>query len=625
MTSDAQDLRKYTALGCEESFRRIVERHGGMVRGVAFRMTGNGATAEDITQSVFIILAKKAAAVEPSRLPGWLHRTASSESLNARRKEVRRLHLTDRYQNEMMTDKNPLSGWEEIAGQLDSAVGKLPAADRKVVILHYFERRNFRQIAAEIGSSEEACRKRSQRALKKLANYLIRQGLRTTAPALAMLMGASPLISPKASAATITATALKVSGGSPGLTLGELIFKIMTIKKIAIGVALVALIGIPIGMKVKRKNQPETEKNVASHSMENVKEDRSSETTRSQRRISKVPTEPSWSPPKIAPFYYESRDWLHSYCPVLTEQEIDLLLERHQQSPETLVALAMLAPARREAILTEAFEKAPDNPLVIAAALKIYKALGISKEELLEKYKLAAPGDAFPDVFLASKVLYNGDRKKAVAHLREAYDKNIYGLLPDLADAQAGLLQEVGRTKEQALLRAFVTKSALADPGPIFASLGTLGSIDTLYSQDAELGLLLLDVSQKLTIADKAPLWRRDFYLNQEESLYRKLSEVADLEKVFYEDPSRLLQAVTAQRESIATFAQTSKAIVPILQRLNNENRKQFVEIASSVSEQSALQWVAQVEPYVFNEVEHLVSESNAWPSGEVFWGSNEK
>ncbi|MGK0189394.1 MAG: hypothetical protein ACI9R3_005211 [Verrucomicrobiales bacterium] len=331
-------------------------------------------------------------------------------------------------------------------------------------------------------------------------------------------------------------------------------------------------------------------------------------------------------PPLISPFYYEARDWLNSYCPVLTEQEEDLLLERHQRSPQTLVALAMLTSGRTEEFLIEALEKAPDDPLVIAAALKHRKALGLGKEELLESYKLAAPDDAFPDIMLASEVWASGDREKAAAYLKEAYGKNSYGDLPDLVETQASLLQEVGRSKEQALSRALVSKSDLADPGTIFANALSLEKIETLSSQDAELGLLLLDLSQRLSISDDVPLWQRDFYLDQEEGLYRKFSGIEDLEQVFDEDPKRLVQAAKVEREAIAPFTQASKAIVPILQRLSDEDRRQFVEIASGVSEQSALQWLARQEPGVFDEIENLASEPHsAWPGGGIFWGTSEK
>ena len=61
----------------EDAFAKVVEAYSDLVYGTAFRKTRNAQLAEEITQSVFIPLARKASqlAKRPS-LGGWLHRTA---------------------------------------------------------------------------------------------------------------------------------------------------------------------------------------------------------------------------------------------------------------------------------------------------------------------------------------------------------------------------------------------------------------------------------------------------------------------------------------------------------------------------------------------------------------------
>jgi hypothetical protein len=59
MVDDFELVTEFARNGSEEAFRVLVERHSGMVRGVAMRVAGEAA-ADEITQAVFVILARKA-------------------------------------------------------------------------------------------------------------------------------------------------------------------------------------------------------------------------------------------------------------------------------------------------------------------------------------------------------------------------------------------------------------------------------------------------------------------------------------------------------------------------------------------------------------------------------------
>jgi len=60
---DQELLREYATTGAEAAFARLVERHVELVYSAAFRQTGNHAMAQDVSQAVFIILARKAASL----------------------------------------------------------------------------------------------------------------------------------------------------------------------------------------------------------------------------------------------------------------------------------------------------------------------------------------------------------------------------------------------------------------------------------------------------------------------------------------------------------------------------------------------------------------------------------
>src|SRR5436190_16751889 len=77
MLDDAHLLRLYLQNRSEESFAAVVRAHINFVHGCALRLAGGDAhLAEDITQAVFIRMARAALAlVEHPALKGWLYTT----------------------------------------------------------------------------------------------------------------------------------------------------------------------------------------------------------------------------------------------------------------------------------------------------------------------------------------------------------------------------------------------------------------------------------------------------------------------------------------------------------------------------------------------------------------------
>lgn len=255
MNQDAEDLAAYIGRTCDGAFERIVGRHSALVFGVAFRMTRNRELAQEITQSVFILLARKARAVRGELLPGWLHKTTHWEVKNALRKEVRGSRLNQQYQQHMDTPEPSAEQWNQVAPLLDDAVAKLPTADKEVVILRYFERLSFGEIAKATGKTEEACKKRAQRSLERLRGLLQKQNVHPSLPALVAMIGVYGLMAAPASAAQITQVALSGAAGASTGAFGASFFKaltFMTTKHVAaIAVAVCAIAGVAIVQQSK--------------------------------------------------------------------------------------------------------------------------------------------------------------------------------------------------------------------------------------------------------------------------------------------------------------------------------------------------------------------------------------
>src|ERR1700679_1586637 len=93
MNDDLNLLREFARNNSEEAFAALVSRHVILVYAVALRQVRDAHLAEEITQAVFIILARRADSLgDKTIVPGWLCRTARYASANALTIQRRRQH-----------------------------------------------------------------------------------------------------------------------------------------------------------------------------------------------------------------------------------------------------------------------------------------------------------------------------------------------------------------------------------------------------------------------------------------------------------------------------------------------------------------------------------------------------
>jgi len=171
---DAQLLQQYVETGSPDAFGQLTNRHINFVYGAALRIVRDRHVAEEVTQAVFIVLARKAATLRHEAvLSSWLLSTTRYAALgqmkiNARRKrhERRAAEMAKTVWTEE-AERN----WPQYEGDMDAALASLRETDRKAVLLRFYEHKTFDEIAAILGTAEEAARKRVSRAVEKLRGY----------------------------------------------------------------------------------------------------------------------------------------------------------------------------------------------------------------------------------------------------------------------------------------------------------------------------------------------------------------------------------------------------------------------------------------------------------------------
>lgn len=238
-------LKKYAG-GDESAFTTLFERYVHLVYSTAVRQVRNPSHAEEITQAVFILLARKSKSLGPKTvLSGWLYQAARLTAASLIKREVRRQRREQEVYMQTLTGPET-SLWEQISPLLDDAMGRLGEADRNAIVLRFFENRTPQEVAAALKLNEVTARKRVSRALEKLRTFFAKRGVVLTAAIIAgAISGNSVQAAPVALAKSGMAIAISQGAiaGSSTLALVKGALKLMAWTKAKISaVAVVAVV-----------------------------------------------------------------------------------------------------------------------------------------------------------------------------------------------------------------------------------------------------------------------------------------------------------------------------------------------------------------------------------------------
>jgi RNA polymerase sigma factor (sigma-70 family) len=248
-SDDMQLLQEYATSRSEAAFTSLVSRHINLVYSAAMRSVNNPHQAEDITQSVFVMLARKSRVLRRGTvLSGWLYQTARLIAANFIRTEMRRQLREHQALIQSTMNATEPEAWTRVGPLLDEAMSHLNEKDRNAIVLRFFEGKPLKEVGDSLGATEDAAKMRVNRALDKLRDFFHHRGITMPAAALAeAISGNSIQAAPAGLAASVAAGAAQTSA----LTVSTLSFvkgaiHIMTSTKIsvAIGVGAAAIIGL---------------------------------------------------------------------------------------------------------------------------------------------------------------------------------------------------------------------------------------------------------------------------------------------------------------------------------------------------------------------------------------------
>jgi RNA polymerase sigma-70 factor (ECF subfamily) len=174
-------LASRLASGDGQALTEVFDRLGSAVYGAALRIVGDGASAQDVVQDVFVELWRHPDRYQSAAgaLRTYLVMMARHRAVDLVRSELRRMARQERHGRMAPVQRLGSVSDEVLAADAASAVREavrlLPDGQRKVVELAYFEGLSYREVAAAVGIPEGTAKSRLRLALAKLESVLDRQ------------------------------------------------------------------------------------------------------------------------------------------------------------------------------------------------------------------------------------------------------------------------------------------------------------------------------------------------------------------------------------------------------------------------------------------------------------------
>jgi RNA polymerase sigma-70 factor (ECF subfamily) len=172
-------------MGQKNAFKELVEKYKKPLYFFCYRLCGNHADAEDLSQEVFIKVYQKIGQFrEEAKIQTWIYRIASNAFIDKKRRKVLSLVDIDDPKSErdavpgeaqsQYSEMNPERHTESNIMQkhIDEAMQKLSGKEKTAFVLKHYNGLSIKEIAFTIKTSEGTVKSHLFRAVKKLQGAL---------------------------------------------------------------------------------------------------------------------------------------------------------------------------------------------------------------------------------------------------------------------------------------------------------------------------------------------------------------------------------------------------------------------------------------------------------------------
>jgi RNA polymerase sigma-70 factor (ECF subfamily) len=180
---DASDSALVVAIGRwrEDALAEAFRRHAGAVYGLARRVLGDAASAEEVVQEVFLRLWSKPDSYDPAR--GSLRAYLLAQS-HGRAVDLLRSDSSRRRREERDAARSAEAGYDierevgdlVVSEHIQSVVQDLPEDERRAIELAYFGGHTYREVAAMLAQPEGTVKSRIRSGLKRMRSRMVDAG-----------------------------------------------------------------------------------------------------------------------------------------------------------------------------------------------------------------------------------------------------------------------------------------------------------------------------------------------------------------------------------------------------------------------------------------------------------------
>jgi RNA polymerase sigma factor (sigma-70 family) len=599
MRSDSDLLSAFARTNSQDAFAELVRRHVNLVYSAALRqVNGDTHLSQDVTQTVFADLARKAASLaRRESLTGWLYTSAHFAAAKVVRAEARRRDREGKFMREPIHEIAPEADWEKIRPALDEAMHELKESEREAILLRYFENRQFAEVGAKLGLNENAARMRVERALEKLRVIFARRNI-ATAAALASVISANAVqTAPANLVATLTAASIATAGTGIFTLL-----KIMTATQLKVGLTALVVAGLTTALVVAHNQQTHLRSENDSLRQQLLLMKASNE--KLARQVAQVKLTPRLPAPVMSMAagtnmsLGQDLQFTNLYSrftngvPKLTPAQVQAFLKANRTNAASL--LAAYRTSGDEELLKEAKEKYPNDPMVAFEALQDKNLSPEEQRQWLSTFEKNAPDNALANYMSAYNDFESGQIDAGIQELTGASGKGLTDYTSERAQNDEDAYLSAGYSSEEAarlsdgeltLSQLYQVKHLgvdLVDLANAYNQSGDQASAQATYQMAIDLGQRYQDPSTDWTLISQL------MGISIQKIALSAMDPNAPYGTSGQTVQDQLNQLIQT-RTDITQLANQSEALLPTLSdqdMLSYENRRRIY------GELAAMQWV---------------------------------